>query len=254
MIKLLIADGCSFTAGYYTDYLVNPELVGLENFHLMDNRNDNYRLPKLWPHMLGDKLGIETWNISYLGSSNHGIVRRSIEAIEKALETYHPSEILYICGWSSPLRKEYFVENKSYKIHPHWSTMLPGVLHDGKYETFFVNSCDDETFMKRKEEFVKFHVDFLWNKKGYETQFKINDITLRGLCAMKGIKGLFFHAFGDDYKNTSTNEEYLDVSFDQFLLNSKLDRKELYAEDNDHPGLLGHKIWADYLYKIVTNE
>ena len=60
MIKMILCDGDSWTAGD----IVDPSLFGniLSEVHHPDN--DQYRLPRVWPHKLGELLGIDVFNNS----------------------------------------------------------------------------------------------------------------------------------------------------------------------------------------------
>ena len=63
MIKLIICDGDSWTAGD----IVDPKLFDDAKYvHHPDN--DQYRLPRVWPYKLGELLGIDVLNDSYAGS------------------------------------------------------------------------------------------------------------------------------------------------------------------------------------------
>ena len=105
MIKLIICDGDSWTAGD----IVDPELFG-DNLSEVDHPdNDQYRLPRVWPHKLGNSLGIDVLNTSYSGSSNDSIVRRVLRNTLEQLETYNSEELFVIVGWSSPERKDFFL-------------------------------------------------------------------------------------------------------------------------------------------------
>lgn len=81
-IKLTITSGCSFT-----DSL-------------------NWQDYKTWPKQLPDQLGIKDWvNEGRGGQANNMIRMRVIHAIEKALETYTPQELLVGIMWSGPDRR-----------------------------------------------------------------------------------------------------------------------------------------------------
>ena len=61
-MKLILCEGDSWTSGD----LINPELelAGKEHPNVNDSSNDDYRLPKVWPHKLGKRLGIDIVNKS----------------------------------------------------------------------------------------------------------------------------------------------------------------------------------------------
>ena len=68
---MILCEGDSWTSGD----MINPELKTLNVNH---KDNDDYRLPKVWPHKLGKLLGVDVLNTSMAGSSNDGIVRRVV--------------------------------------------------------------------------------------------------------------------------------------------------------------------------------
>ena len=92
-MKLILCDGDSWTAGD----MVHPDLKTLD---VNDSKNDNYRLPKLWPSDLGKLTNIEIKNISRAGSSNDGIVRRILDNVNDYLEQGNNPKDLFVIEYS----------------------------------------------------------------------------------------------------------------------------------------------------------
>ena len=100
MKKLIVCDGDSWTSGD----IIDPDL---DITHVNAKENDNYRLPKVWPHKLGKLLNIDVQNNAIAGSSNDGIVRRVTNSVLSNVDLivddpfgYRPEELFYIIGWS----------------------------------------------------------------------------------------------------------------------------------------------------------
>ena len=108
---MILCEGDSWTSGD----MINPKL-NTTNINHIDN--DEYRLPKVWPHKLGSLLGIDILNTSVAGSSNDGIVRRLVSNVLDLLKKYDGSEIFVIVGWSSPERKDFYTNGS-------WETLYP---------------------------------------------------------------------------------------------------------------------------------
>ena len=53
MTNILYCDGDSWTSGD----IIDPELFGEDFSHVNHPDNDQYRLPRVWPHKLGKLLG-----------------------------------------------------------------------------------------------------------------------------------------------------------------------------------------------------
>ena len=75
MTNILYCDGDSWTSGD----IIDPELFGEAFSHVNHPDNDQYRLPRVWPHKLGKLLGIEIDNemVTYLENKY-----RSVSAVK----------------------------------------------------------------------------------------------------------------------------------------------------------------------------
>ncbi len=274
-IKVIVTDGDSWTAGD----IVDPVLFKDEPWHVNHPKNRPYRLPRVWPHKLAAKLGIECINISSAGSSNDGIIRRTLNELDKVLEKYKSEEILYIVGWSSPERKDFF-----YKTNEHravWETMYPGEIHHFKgYEEAI-------------DRFYKEYVLSFWNYEEFITRYIHQNLQLHYFFKAHNIQHLFFDAFYESKEavlspkhsireskklysvflemmenkdrleslqltnplkkyNKIVDSNFVDTSFNSYILDreKELDRMLITF----HPNEEGHELWADYLYKFLVGN
>ena len=282
--KLLITDGCSWTAGD----IVDPEIFGEEVWHVNHPDNDQYRLPKVWPHKLGKLLGIETLNISHAGSSNDGIARRLLNKLPSVLEKYKPEDILVIVGWTSPERKDFYYKPLNDETRA-WSTLYPAEI--------FNNNIEDED----RKKFFKMYVQDYWHSEEYISRYITHNITLHNYFKNNNIDHIFFDAFYesqdaifDNDKHAVFNSESLCHSIKNLLqewseqgnydkhveidglfkqyekiyqsnfcnktfvqhMNKFITPKTLdkYWDDTYHPTELSHTLWADFLYHYVNGK
>ena len=281
-VKILYANGDSWTAGD----IVDPEIFGDQLQYVMHPDNAPYRLNKVWPHIVGKNLGLEVVNNSYAGSSNDGIVRRTLNDIPKLLKEYKPEEIVVIIGWSSPERKDFFYSDGERK---NWDTLYPAELDHWKDDNEDIN------------DFYKIYVRKYWNEEEYIYRFITQTLLLSSYLKTKGIKHYFFNAFYEhkdliverdpsrhNIKHSPTLFSFIDKFYtkhfdnkkwlehlgfetliDEFysVYNSsffKLSFSELlvrleHKEGSDtyldyHPTDKGHQAWADHLTEAFKND
>ena len=158
-MKLILCDGDSWTSGD----IINPELelTGKDHPNVNDPSNDDYRLPKVWPHKLGKLLNVETLNIAMAGSSNDGIVRRTMRKVKELLLDYKPEDLFVIVGWSSPERKDFYYTGE----WESWETIYPVQNHQT------IPDKDIDTFYKIYQE--KF-----WNEPEYVERYMQQNLLL----------------------------------------------------------------------------
>lgn len=99
MIKVVIADGCSLTAG-----------AELQDWHLNDIGQESSK--NSWASLVHKTLfpNAEFICCSRSGSSNSHIRRRVIYNVNQALKNYSPDEILVLVMWTGLGRKEWRLE------------------------------------------------------------------------------------------------------------------------------------------------
>ena len=280
--KILICDGDSWTAGD----LIDPELFGDDMTHVNHPDNDQYRLPRVWPHKLGKLLNVKVSNISVAGSSNDSIIRRIIPNVMKSLNPqrplkgYKPEEIFVMVGWSSPERKDFYYKGE----WDSWETLYPAQL-------------DQNLPNKDVEKFYKLYLKYYWNKEEYMNRYVNQVLYLHYFLERNGIDHLFFNAFYecsaldfdddiykkfvekgvsgmrentdiiDDIKESDVGyfyetssyiiKEFLkvadkvfkEVSFRNFLM-----EKGLFSSPQQHPNDMEHQLWAKELYKDLKDK
>lgn len=262
---VLITDGDSWTSGDWID----PLLVGEGVTYVNDTRNDHYRLPKVWPAKLGEltQLGVE--NIAVAGSSNDGILRRTLNRLPKLLNEYSRNDILYIIGFSSPERKDFY-------HHGGWDTLYPVEIK---------NTTKGST---DQEKFATLYAKYYWTPQEYVTRYLTTVISLHSFLTSFGIDHIFFNAFYenefgihnqktlrnfiDNFVNSRTENrlEYLELdnlivqyrsiykrnfikkSFLGFLKEKY--KGDLFTEalEYHHPTEQSHQIWSEYLLKEIS--
>ena len=263
---VLVTDGDSWTAGD----LMDPKLAKEGVTFINDPRNDYYRLTKVWPHKLGESLDLDVENIAVAGSSNDGILRRTMNRVPKLLETYSRNDILYIIGFSSPERKDFYCEGG-------WDTLYPVEIKNWN------EAVTDQ------EKFAALYARYYWTPQEYVTRYLTTVMSLDSYLTNLGIDHIFFNAFYenefgihnkktlknfiDNFINSrsDTRLEYLELDtlvnqYKQIYTHNFLKKsflgflKEKYkgkifteALDNHHPNENAHKLWSQYLKKALNN-
>jgi hypothetical protein len=134
MIKVLYVNGCSHSVG--------AEI----------SRPGFYRQPYDYEHSYGGvisrKFGLIHHNDAIEGGSNNLIETTTIQSILTLLETYHPSEIFVIIGWTGYDRSEATYKNKLYRFIPN------SVIQDCPYTVnewykFWVANTDNDASMNK---------------------------------------------------------------------------------------------------------
>jgi len=263
MHKILYTEGDSWTSGDIIAPELQKELNGFVNSPL----NDDYRLPKVWPQKLGDRLGLLVLNTSVAGSSNDGIARRTYDNVLKLLKEYEPSEIMVVIGFTSPERKDfYFHKNNEHG----WDTLYP---------------LDKSEITEEREYFKKIYSSIYWNEEEYLSRYLSTVYNLHLFLNYHHVEHHFFNAFWQDNtgafnsytlsnsinlfkekysKNYIDNlsienllEEYPEIERNHFI-NTSFNRYIRYKKQNLfdglHPSEEGHKQWSEFLYHFITKK
>ena len=262
IIKVILTEGDSWTAGD----IINPGIVKDLKGNVNSKLNDSYRLPKVWPHKLGTKLNIEVINEAVAGSSNDGIVRRTINKVTQLLNVYKKNEIHIIIGLTSPERKDFYhKKDNDYG----WDVLYP---------------LDNSEITEERKLFKKVYSSIYWNKEEYFSRYLQSVFLLHNFLKCRGIEHTFFNAFyqdnDGDFKydlnkslelfEAKTSNSYLksigiktlfteykkivksnfcNTSFKAYI---EYNAKDIY--DGIHPNEKGHELWANYLYTYFKNK
>lgn len=276
--KIILCEGDSWTAGD----LLDPKLKADGITYINNSKNDSYRLPKVWPHMLGELSNLKIKNTAVAGSSNDGIVRRTLGEVVNLLEEYKPEEILVVIGWTSPERKDFYGGPGN-----QWETMLPAEL----YQTHIYPDL---------QKFYELYVKHFWSVDEFSNRYIEQCFLISNFLTGFGIKHYFFNAFYEssvegytslyekyfvnkirgipdkrtlefyeELSNITTGtkheelifEEYkklyhshfIRISFKNFCDMIEADR--LVKFDANHPAYKMHQEWSKYLHKqLLTPE
>lgn len=165
----LVANGCSFTEGYY-----------------LDDKTMS------WPSCLGKMLNVNVHNLAVGGGSNDRIFRTSVEHLHLAQDTD-----LLIIGWTGIGRSEIPLHNGSYlKITSGGSATEDMALHSNPSEEYL------------KDFTTKFYL-WHYNKFVWVKSLLCNIITLQMLCEKKKIKLKQFFAFDTTVGSLTVNQQHL---------------------------------------------
>ena len=174
----LVANGCSFTEGYYLDDKTMA-----------------------WPGRLGKMLNTDVHNLAVGGGSNDRIFRTSIQHL-------HLNEDIdfLVIGWTGLARSEISSHNGSFvKIMPFGISMEDGALQSNPPLGYLK---DFET------KFYQWH----YNKFVWVNRLLCNIITLQILCEKKKIKFKQFFAFEPFIIDQTSLVELCEDSYEFFKL------------------------------------
>lgn len=262
-LKILLTEGDSWTAGDIIDPRIKEDLAGNVNAKI----NDNYRLPKVWPHKLATKLGVKSMNTAVAGSSNDGIVRRVIDNVLNLLKNYEPQEMKVVIGLTSPERKDFYhKKDNDYG----WDVLYP---------------LDSSELSEERSLFKKVYSSIYWNKEEYISRYLQSVFLIHQFLKHKGIDHTFFNAFYQDNDGkfgfdlhssidlleASMSRSYLkhlniyslidvyrEIVENYFCLTSFKGYLDKFGKnhcfDGMHPNEQGHDIWAEYLYQYFTKK
>ena len=262
MSKLIICDGDSWTAGDIMD----PKLQKKGITYVNHPDNAQYRFPRVWPHKLGKLLDVEVINSSISGSSNDGIVRRIVEEVLKLLNNYKGEEIYVIVGWTSPERRDFYYRG-------YWDDSFIE-----SWETLYPSQPDMKWPNKELKTFFKTYIKWFAHQEEYISRYVDQNLYLHYFLESHNIEHLFFDAFYEkdtggiesstdlikELINIDTNfikhflkirkDFFKDKTFKRILtaVNGKF-KDNLFGEDY-HPTELGHKLWAEELYKDLKDK
>jgi len=257
MIKkqVILTEGDSWTAGD----IINPALKDKIEGFVNHPENNSYRLPKVWPGKLKQYTTARIINQSVAGSSNDGILRRTINKVLELEKSFESKDILVIVGFTSPERKDFYYKHDKTSA---WDTMYPlGIDAD--------HLTDD------RKVFYKEYSKIYWNKEEYLTRYIQTVITLNSFLENKGIQHIFFNAFYEtEIEGLDSSRPFLDeiVRLQSVYGKGKLENLDLqntikeyikvhkrvftttsfrsYIGDKltqNHPSEESHEKWAEYI-------
>tara|TARA_R100000951_G_C2639690_1_gene180515 strand:+ start:142 stop:957 length:816 start_codon:yes stop_codon:yes gene_type:complete len=210
-MKIIYCDGCSWTGGHDIDPKL--EANGLTNVNHPDN--DSYRLPRLYPYKLGQLFNAEIVNNGVAGSSNDGIVRRTLREVKNLLSEHRASDIYVVIGWTSPERKDFFYRDDDSAA---WDTLYP--VQDS-YE-----HPDSDV-----QKFWEIYVQKYWNEEEYLERYIQQVLLLHLFLKEHNVKHLFFDAFYEASQSDTPNI-LNSMEIDDLILESGYDKMGHYYLTN----------------------
>ncbi len=206
-MKVILCDGCSWTGGHDIDPKLEKQGITFVNHP----DNDSYRLPRLWPYKLGKLLNVEVINSGVAGSSNDGIVRRTLREVKNLLSEHRAKDIYVVIGWTSPERKDFFYRNDDTGA---WDTLYP-VQNEYHHPD------------KDVKKFWEIYIQKYWNEEEYLERYTQQVILLHLFLKEHGIKHLFFDAFYETTKDDNPNI-LNSVNVDDLILQNQYDKMGHY--------------------------
>ena len=189
--KVILTEGDSWTAGD----IINPALKDKIGGFVNHPENNSYRLPKVWPGKLKQYTSGRVINNAVAGSSNDGILRRTINSVLKLEKSYDSKDILVIVGFSSPERKDFYYRHNNVSA---WDTMYP-------------LDIEAERLSEDRKLFYREYGKIYWNEEEYITRYMQTVIALSSFLENKGIQHIFFNAFYEtEIDGILNNRPFLD--------------------------------------------
>lgn len=236
---LLIANGCSHTAGAEIEYEVQGECYN-----------------KAWPKKLGDKFSFEkVINLAISGASDDRVSRTTIELIGKLKQKsfYDSSKLFVVISWPGLYRTEIFTtsNHEGGFWDNGWMPLVAG--NDETYK----EQCSKSAYIFYKSWLMRLNVT-------QETvRFYSNVLLLQNFLKLNNIKYLFWNACGNLPANNSafyheidstrfpfiTEKEY---SYTNILVNKQFEYSK-FAKFG-HFGEDAQEWFADFLYKYINKN
>ena len=256
--KTLIAYGDSWTFGAE---LIEPEYDIQKNGFPLDTTHLKYRLDNVFPTILTEKLNFENCvNYGVCGGGNDSIFHKIIHFVYEYIinENYSVDDIFIVIGLTTPLRKDFFIENRTIPV------------------TITAQYNDDLDHINGFKDFWEFYVSNFMVKMEYVNRYVEQILYLENFLKYHNVKFLMFQSIYDEVrgdiddnikllKNDENNIHNLyrfidsktfygienNVTFNQFLMDKN--DKSLFAS-GFHPTASGHELWANEMYNHILNN
>jgi|TARA_Y100000034_G_C6885921_1_gene406795 hypothetical protein len=245
---ILLCNGDSWTQGDSPAQTLNWEATKtLDWYDIIPNFGGNksksrkilykfYDSP-VWPKVLGEKLGVETWNAGRLGTSNDNIFRTTVNSIDY-LETLGKKDIFVVIAFTSLIRYEIF---------------QPSEEKASIYECQRIDhkkTGPEEVFNILVQRMVMLIINF------------------QNYLKMKNIPYLFCNAFDNVDADIKTSPLFKYIDLNNFYNNNLISHFKSHIEDNyntdwtknddyfisRHPTDKSHIIWGNQLYKYMVDN
>ena len=282
-MKHLFAVGCSFTAGAG---LPKRSIVSGSNVLAPVDRllHTTEHGVLSAPFLVANKLGLystdradgkkpEYVNLSQSGGCNSMIKRKTINWLCENKDMW--KDIIVLVGWSNPLRDELFVADWYPESGNPYSAYLD--ITDGYLQLGSKGSNKEHQPSHLKEDFNidnNFYKEYMVRHYSFENQISTtidNILDLQNFLKLNDIKYVFWNSLNLNNRNWKEFDHTkwtkkrkfinhqnwvssdIDFSWEEFLddLDPPHRLKYRLSKENDHPNELGHKLWADEIYKKI---
>ncbi len=232
---ILYATGCSMT---YGSDLVDDPATGCCT-------DDGQRWRQAWPGWLARALGADrVVNDAVPSGSNDRVVRTTVAWCARMLGLgVSPSELFVVIGWTSSLRREFYVGGAYRQLVPHHRYALPEL-----------------------DRLATAYRETAWSEYESISRLVTQVVTLQSFLEFRGIPHLFFGALsgvGEDLLHADPSvvqaaelidrERYFGFGPPAVTLVGRL-RVEVPHWNGQHPPAEGHRLWAAHLFDFIAGR
>ena len=231
---LLLANGCSHTAGAEIEYLLQGKCY-----------------EKAYPKYIAELLGWNYENIADSGASQERIIRTTIDWIGRNYKKYKNTEIFVVIMWSGPSRIEFYDDTLS-----RYTQIVPN--NDIVYKQQFTNT---------QYVYYKSYVA-IQNRPAQMIKWYNNIILMQSYLANLKINYLFLNATETlPISNTSNSKQFLhlaaQINYKKYpwahmqensyfnVLKNRGFKPPSHAPVGGHMEADGHKYYGEYLAKYI---
>lgn len=235
---LIIANGCSHTAGAEIEYSLQGECYN-----------------KAWPYKLASQLDFTSKNLAISGASDDRVSRTTIEYLGKLKrsDNYNPSKIFVVISWPGLFRTEIY-QNKP-KENGFWDNQwMPLVAgNDDTYK----KQCSTSSYAYYKAWMMRL------NPVQETIKFYSNVLLLQNVLIANKIKYLFWNSCRnipqdqESFYNEINHKRFpyltnVDLSYTTLLHNNGFKHSE-FAKYG-HYGEDAQEWFADFLFKYINKN
>jgi hypothetical protein len=228
----LYVNGCSFSHGH-------------KDFRIKDGVSD-ISPDWVWPMLMKEHFD-EVVSEAYRGSSNHRILRRSMEYLNTI---NNPEEWSVIIQFANIERQEYFDEDLN--------CWIGHIVDDPCIDDRAPAIGNDELNNKLNYKAFKNYCALVNNEKSIITDLALQVMAFQGFCKIKGFKNVFYTGQSKQtmisyyLQNKLLDSVLHNIDTSNFLLPiSHLTRGNEESATDGHPNETGHKLFARYIINEI---
>ena len=231
---LLLANGCSHTAGAEIEYLLQGTCY-----------------EKAYPKYTAELLGWSYENIADSGASQERIVRTTIDWVGRSYKKYKNTEIFVVIMWSGPSRIEFYDDKLA-----RYTQIVPN--NDVVYKQQFTNTQyvyykSYIAIQNRQAQMIKWYNNIIL-MQSYLTSLNINYLFLNAtetlpITTTDNSKQFLHLAAQINYKKYPWSHMQENSYFN--VLKNRGFKPPLHAPTGGHLGADGHRYYGEYLAKYI---